>query len=61
MSSKTLECQLTVMLQLLPQLEGVDHSDSRKSLAALPLHSFARAASETGATSMKRAAMFESS
>jgi hypothetical protein len=58
MSSKTLECQLTVMLQLLPQLEGVDHSDSRKSLAALPLHSFARAASETGAASMNRAATF---
>jgi hypothetical protein len=57
MSSKTLECQLTVMLQLLPQLEGVDHSD-RKSLAALPLHSFARAASETGAASMNRAATF---
>jgi len=58
MSSKTLECQLTVMLHLPPQHEGVDHSDSRKGLEALPLHSFARAASETGAASMNRAATF---
>ena len=34
MSSKTLECQLTVMLHLPPQHEGVDHSDSRKGLDA---------------------------